>query len=99
MSLRIVQSSGKTDFVSVDMPWAAWDGTEVKTDLSVGVFVAIEVPLCSLADAAASKVAAVGQGVSLDVSTTRAICQRQSNKRDLRFGVVDIDRYMKGEPT
>lgn len=82
MSSRIVQSSRKADLLPVDMPGAAWNGTKIKADLSVCIFVTIEVPLCSFADAAALKVAAVGQGVSLDVSTTFTECQCQSNKSD-----------------
>jgi hypothetical protein len=70
MSLRIVQSSRKADLVSIDVPWAASNGTKVKANLPVRVFVTIEVPLCSFADPAALEVALVGQSVSLDVAAT-----------------------------
>jgi hypothetical protein len=68
MSLRIVQSSGKADLGPVDVPWASCNGTKVKANFSVGVFVTIEIPLCSFADAATLEVTVVGQSVSLDMS-------------------------------
>jgi hypothetical protein len=46
MSLRIVQSSGKADLGPVDVPWAAGNGAEIESNLSVGVLVTIEVPVC-----------------------------------------------------
>jgi hypothetical protein len=57
MSLRIIQSSGEADLGPVDVPWAAGNGTEVESDLSVGVLVTIDVPLSSFSDPAAWEVA------------------------------------------
>ena len=68
MSFRIIQSSGEANLGSVDMPWAAGNGTEVQSDLSMGVLVTIEVPLSSFSDPAAWEVAYVRQGVGFDVA-------------------------------
>jgi hypothetical protein len=86
MSLRVVQSSGKAELVPVDMPWAAWDGTKVQANLPMGIFVTIEVPLCSFADAAALKVAPVRQGVSLNVAATWTTGQHQNLATTCRSG-------------
>ena len=68
MSLRIVQSSGKTDLGAVNVPWAALNGTEIESNFAMGVLVTIEVPLSSFSGPAALKVASIRQGVSLDVA-------------------------------
>lgn len=77
MSLRIVQSSRKSDLRPVDMPGAALNGTEIESNLSMGVLVTIEVPLSSFSGPAALKVTSIRQGVSLDVTAGR---QRVSMK-------------------
>ena len=68
MSLRIVQSSGKSDLGPFDVPCTALDGTEIDSNISMGVLVTIEVPLSSFSGPAALKVASIRQGVSLDVA-------------------------------
>ena len=80
MSLRIVQSSGKPDLGPVDVPGAALNGTEIESNLSMGVLVTIEVPLSSFSGPAALKVASIRQGVSLDVTAGR---QKVSGKSEV----------------
>lgn len=70
MSFRIVQSPREATLDAVDIPGTAWHGTEVSTDLSVGVLVAIEVPLRGFFD---STVAGVRSRVSVDVATGREV--------------------------
>jgi hypothetical protein len=80
MSLRIVQSSGKTDLGAVNVPWAALNGTEIESNFAMGVLVTIEVPLSSFSGPAALKVASIRQSVSLDVTAAR---KRVSIKSDV----------------
>ena len=68
MSIRIIQSSREADPGSVDVPWAASNGAEVQSDLSMGILVTIEVPLSSFAGPAALEVAHVRQRVCFDVA-------------------------------
>tara|TARA_R110002060_G_scaffold29783_6_gene40185 strand:- start:225 stop:485 length:261 start_codon:yes stop_codon:yes gene_type:complete len=64
MSFRVVQSPRKAALDAVDMPGTACHGTEVSSNLSVCVLVAVEVPLSCFADAT---VTGVWLGVSVDV--------------------------------
>jgi hypothetical protein len=77
MSLRIVQSSGKADLGPVDMPWAASNRTEIESNFSVCVLVTIEIPLSSFPDPAALEIAAIWQGVSLEMSARGQIVSKK----------------------
>jgi hypothetical protein len=99
MSFCVVQSSGESDLVSVNVPWAARNGTEVKADLPMCVFMTIEVPLCSFADPAALEIATIRQSVSLDMAATRKTSQCQVMGENCGLGGVDIALYMKIQPT
>ena len=107
MSLRIIQSYGKAAFAPVDVPWAAFNGAEVSMDLSVSVFVTVELLYSSFFVFTTLEVApvrTVRQGMSFNMGAIRELVNRklkriwkgivayQIHERDLLRCVRNISR-------